>query len=145
MTEAYWSSAYDVDPASLWAVIRRFDGLPDWHPDFRASQIVEGSSEFEVGAVRILTTNDGAEFRERLAGLDDATRTLTYEILNSPLPLVNYRSQMQVLPISDTASSLLIWRSSFDPTDGGLPSEAAKSVAEGAYAPALAALHKYLA
>ncbi|MDI9894528.1 SRPBCC family protein [Rhodococcus sp. IEGM 1381] len=144
MAEAFWSVAYPIDADTMWKTIRQFDGLPAWHPDFGTSEIIDGAGDYEIGAVRVLTLNDGGEFRERLVGLDDSTRTLTYDIISAPAPVANYRGSMQVIPISDTKSSLVIWRSTFDPTDGSSAEDAARAMAEGAYAPALAALREYV-
>jgi hypothetical protein len=72
------------------------------HPAIKASEITEGDSPSAPGAVRVLTGTDDSTYRERLVGLDDAHRALTYEILDSPLPVSGYRSTMRVWPIADT-------------------------------------------
>ncbi|MGW1787153.1 SRPBCC family protein [Streptomyces sp. NPDC002143] len=126
----------------LWSVIRQFNGLPTWHPAIRSSKIVEGDSEFTPGVVRCLTGTDGSVFRERLLALDDAQCTLTYEIIASPLPVRGYRSTLQVSPVTDTGGAFLTWSATFDAADGHTPDEAVAAITEGAYAPAIAALHK---
>ncbi|MEU5959044.1 SRPBCC family protein [Streptomyces sp. NPDC047525] len=40
--QAYWSSVFTSSADQTWAVVRRFNGLPDWHPAIRASEITEG-------------------------------------------------------------------------------------------------------
>ncbi|MDQ0745883.1 NAD(P)-dependent dehydrogenase (short-subunit alcohol dehydrogenase family) [Streptomyces africanus] len=32
MAQAYWSSAFTSSADAIWAVVRRFNGMPDWHP-----------------------------------------------------------------------------------------------------------------
>jgi NAD(P)-dependent dehydrogenase (short-subunit alcohol dehydrogenase family) len=31
MAQAYWSSAFTSSADAIWAVVRRFNGMPDWH------------------------------------------------------------------------------------------------------------------
>ena len=142
MAEAYWSSVFTSSADELWSCIRRFNGLPDWHPAIRSSEVVEGESEFAPGAVRVLTGTDGSTFRERLVALDDARRALTYEIVDSPLPVSGYRSTLRVRPVADTGGAFLTWSATFDAAGGHTPDEAVTAIAEGAYAPAIAALHQ---
>ncbi|ADI11723.1 hypothetical protein SBI_08605 [Streptomyces bingchenggensis BCW-1] len=144
MAEAYWSSVFTSSADELWSVVRRFNGLPEWHPAIRSSEVVEGESEFAPGAVRVLTGTDGSTFQERLVALDDARRALTYEIIDSPLPVRGYRSTMQVWPVADSGGAFLTWSATFDAADGHTPDEAVAAIAEAAYAPAIAALHKTL-
>lgn len=44
MAQAYWSSVFTSSADAIWAVVRRFNGLPDWHPAIRASEIVGGGN-----------------------------------------------------------------------------------------------------
>jgi hypothetical protein len=143
MAQAYWSSAFTSSAEDIWAVVRRFNGLPDWHPAIQDSALVEGESEFTPGAIRVLTGTDGNTYRERLVALDDARRTLTYEIVDAPLPVSGYRSTLQVQTVADTGGSFLTWQSTFDAADG-TTSEEASAVLEGAYAQAIVGLHKTL-
>jgi hypothetical protein len=114
------------------------------HPAIKASEITEGDSPSAPGAVRVLTGTDDSTYRERLVGLDYAHRALTYEILDSPLPVSGYRSTMRVWPIADTQGAFLTWHATFDAADGHTPQQAVTAVTEGAYAPAIAALHQTL-
>jgi hypothetical protein len=141
MAHAYWSSAFTSSAEDIWAVVRRFNGLPDWHPAIQDSAIVEGESEFTPGAIRLLTGTDGSTYREQLVALDDARRTLTYEIVDAPLPVSGYRSTLRVQAVSDTGGAFLTWQSTLDAVDGTTPEEASM-VLEGAYAQAIVGLHK---
>jgi hypothetical protein len=113
MPEAVASAVVPADAAAVWAVVRDFNGIPDWHPAIDASELeTPGDS---VGAVRHLTLgNDGGEVREVLAALDDTTRTLTYEILTSPFPVRLYRSTIRVSPVTTTGESFVHWSVVFD-------------------------------
>ncbi|KND28212.1 SRPBCC family protein [Streptomyces acidiscabies] len=140
MAQAYWSSVFTSSAGETWAVVRRFNGLPDWHPVIRASEIIGGGNGLTPGAVRVLTGVDGSIYRERLVALDDADRKLTYEIVEAPLPVRGYRSTLHVQPVSDTGGAFLSRHATFDPAEGTTAQEAT-AVLEAAYAPALAGLH----
>lgn len=145
MAHAYWSSVFAGSADELWSLVRRFNGLPEWHPDIRSSEVVEAESEFAPGAIRVLTGTGGSVFRERLVALDDANRALTYEIIDSPLPVRGYRSTLQVWPVADTGGAFLTWQSTFDAAEGTSPEAAVAAITDGAYRPAIAALHKTIA
>jgi hypothetical protein len=144
MATAYWSSVFTSSADQTWAVVRQFNGLPDWHPAIRASEITGGGNGLTPGAVRLLTGVDGSTYQERLVGLDEVDRKLTYEIVEAPLPVRGYRSTLHVQPVADTGGAFLSWHAIFDPDEGTTDQEAA-TVLEAAYAPALAGLHTILA
>jgi hypothetical protein len=141
MAEAYWSSVFTSSADELWSVIRRFDALPDWHPDIASSKITDGANPSAPGAIRVLTGTDGGTYTERLVALDDARRALTYEIVDAPLPVRGYRSTVQVQPVADTGGSFLTWHATFDAAEGSTPEEASATMA-GAYEGAIAGLHR---
>ncbi|MFG2646822.1 SRPBCC family protein [Streptomyces sp. NPDC048436] len=144
MAQAYWSSVFTSSADETWAVVRQFNGLPDWHPAIRASEIIGGGNGLTPGAVRLLTGVDGSVYRERLVGLDEVDRKLSYEIVEAPLPVRGYRSTLHVQPVADTGGAFLSWHATFDPA-GGTTAQEAATVLEAAYAPALAGLHTLLA
>ncbi|MGW0563181.1 SRPBCC family protein [Streptomyces sp. NPDC003016] len=114
------------------------------HPAIRASEITRGGNGLTPGAVRLLTGVDGSIYRERLVGLDEVDRKLSYKIVEAPLPVRGYRSTLHVQPVADTGGAFLSWHATFDPAEGTSAQEAA-TVLEAAYSPALAGLHTLLA
>jgi mxaD protein len=62
--------------------------------------------------VRNIKTKDGAVFTEKLLARDARTLRLRYQILQSPLPVSDYVSEIQVLP--EGRGSRVIWKSDFD-------------------------------
>ncbi|WP_239770452.1 SRPBCC family protein [Streptomyces sp. CL12-4] len=118
MATAYWSSVFTSSADQAWAVIRQFNGLPDWHLAIRASEITGGGNGLTPGAVRLLTGVDGSTYRERLVGLDEVDRKLSYEIVEAPLPVRGYRSTLHVQPVADTGGAFLSWHATFDPAQG---------------------------
>ena len=144
MAQAYWSSVFTSSADETWAVVRQFNGLPDWHPAIRASEITGGGDGLTPGAMRVLTGVDGSVYRERLVDLDDTDRKLTYEIVEAPLPVRGYRSTLHVQHVADTGGAFLCWHATFDPAEGTTAHQAT-TVLEAPYAPALAGLHTLLA
>lgn len=114
--------------AQVWKTVRAFDRLQDWHPAVE-STTMQGSPE-QVGAVRILHLNGGGEIHERLTYLSDSSTTLTYQILESPLPIDNYHSYLSA---SDAGNgrTVVIWGSTFDAK--GASDAKAKEVISGIY------------
>ncbi|MEH0637364.1 SRPBCC family protein [Streptomyces bottropensis] len=135
MAQAYWSSVFTSSADETWAVVRRFNGLPDWLPAIRASGIIGGEGGLTPGAVRLLTGVDGGIYRERLVGLDDAGRKLSYEIVEAPLPVRGYRSTLHVQPVSDTGGAFLSRHATFEPAEGTTAQDAT-AILEAACAPA---------
>lgn len=96
-------------PAQVWAAAGDFGNL-GWHPAVASTTVDQGENN-RPGAVRTVTTKDGAKLVERLVARDDAARRLSYTIIDSPLPVSDYRSTLRVLP--DEAGSRVEWSSRF--------------------------------
>lgn len=93
----------------VWNTVRAFSGLEQYFSAF-VSSTVEGSG---VGATRVLNLGDGGQFVERLESVEDKTRTLTYRILQCPLPIENYVGTVTVEDAGD-GTSRVTWSSTFD-------------------------------
>ena len=126
-------------PAELWKKVGDFNGLNTWHPAIATSEVVKGNNN-EVGAHRKLTLSDGAVIVEELAARDDAGMTLTYTILEGPLPVTDYRSTITVVAEGD-GQSKLSWSSTFKPATGTEPAKA-QEVIGGVYQAGLDSLAK---
>ena len=109
MAEAKASKIIDVPADRVWETIRAFSGLERYFTVF-VSSTTEGSG---VGATRTLNLPDGGQFHERLASLDDASRTLSYVCLKSPLPIENYFGVVLVEDAGE-GKSRVTWSASFD-------------------------------
>lgn len=114
MPTVYRSAVVGGDAARVWAALRDFNGLPGWHPGFTASVIEGAGHAGEVGALRRITLTSGAAIRERLLALSDLERSMTYEIVESPLPITAYVATLKVTPVTATGEAFVEWRSSFD-------------------------------
>jgi hypothetical protein len=93
----------------LWAVISDFGSIARYIPAVAECK-VEGDG---IGARRTLTLQGGGQVVERLASLEPDTKVLIYEIIDSVLPVRNYRSTMKIAASSEQACELH-WSSTFD-------------------------------
>jgi hypothetical protein len=118
-----------ASPADVWKTIGAFDKLQDWHPAV-ASTSMQGSPT-QVGTIRVLHLNGGGDIKEELTSYSDKDTTLTYRILESPLPVANYESYLYVTD-AGKGHSLVVWGSTFDAA-GGADDKKAKSVIMGVY------------
>ena len=101
----------NAKPADVWNLVKRFDGLKDWHPAFAKSDIIKGK-DGQLGAVRALTVKDGPTFTEELLAINNSSMALTYNIIESPLPLDHYLSTIAVKP-NGSGGSTVTWIGTF--------------------------------
>jgi mxaD protein len=102
-------------PSKTWEKIKDFNGWQYWHPAFAGTAITRGGGNIK-GTVRVLTTKDGAKFTEELVSYDTASRTYQYRIIESPLPITDYVSTLEIK--QDKAGSTVVWSSNFQVKDG---------------------------
>ena len=72
MAEVIISSVIDAPVEKVWARIRDFNGLPNWHPRMVESHIEDGLAPDKIGAVRNFTLVSGAKIR-RCRTVSDAS------------------------------------------------------------------------
>jgi NADPH:quinone reductase-like Zn-dependent oxidoreductase len=138
------SAVIDAPVATVWALLRDFNAHDRWHPAVATSRM-EGSRPVDsVGGVRAFRLKDGAFLRERLIGLDDRARRLTYCILEAPLRLDGYVATLTATPVTDGDRTLLEWESRFDPP-AAEAGRLTRLVAEEIYEAGLAALQQRFA
>ena len=114
MAEVYTSSVIGAPAERVWAVIRDFNGLPEWHPAIAESRIEGGAPADQVGCVRAFRLRDGGFIRERLLALSDYDYSCTYAILESPMGVENYVATLKLTPITDGGRSFAEWSAAFD-------------------------------
>lgn len=128
------SESVDVaaSPADAWGAIADFCSIKDWHP------VIAECEQFEQDGktMRTLTTGDGGEFLEELVAMDDAGSSMTYSIIESPLPIADYVSTLTVAEAGDGAT--VTWSSKFNAS--GVPDEEALELMTGIYRAGLDAL-----
>jgi polyketide cyclase/dehydrase/lipid transport protein len=108
-------------PAEVWAVTGGFCQIKDWHPSIAScEEAKEGDVTF-----RTLTLKDGGKIKEKLTGKDDLS--YTYEIVESPLPVKNYKSKLWVEVDDEPDRTVIYWQSDFD-ANGASDAEAEKTI-----------------
>lgn len=111
------SAVVDAPVATVWALLRDFNGHDRWHPAVATSRMEGSRPVDQVGGVRAFRLKDGAFLRERLIGLDDRARRLTYCILEAPLRLDGYVATLTATPVTDGDRTFVEWESRFDPPE----------------------------
>ena len=104
MAKSYASTVIDAPADEVWARIRDFNGLADWHSGMVAtSEIEEGKAGDQVGGVR-----------EKLLAHSDQERSYTYDFQKDPFDVDNYLATIRVTPVTDGNRSFVEWWTTFD-------------------------------
>ncbi len=132
MIRLYVSSVIEGSADNVWARVRDFNGLPQWHPGIADSRIENGEPSDRVGCIRHFHTRDGGMIRERLLALSDFDFTQTYEILESPMGVEHYVATLKLTPITDGNRCFAEWSAEFD-CDEGREQELTRTIADGVF------------
>jgi NADPH:quinone reductase len=119
MPKVLVSTVINAPIERVWRTASDFNGLPAWMPGMKDSTIEGGKSPTEIGAVRklgILGSKD--VLRERLEKLDAETHTITYSVLEGPLPVKKIVTSMHLRPITDSYGTLGEWSTQFETEPG---------------------------
>jgi hypothetical protein len=108
------SSVIDAPVARVWEVIRPFDAVAEVLPFVVSSPIEDGRAPTEVGAIRVVTQDDGGVFREVLVSHSDAEHSYSYTFVGSPIPVRNHLTTLSLRPITDGDRTLGEWASRFE-------------------------------
>ncbi|MCY4054186.1 MAG: SRPBCC family protein, partial [Hyphomicrobiales bacterium] len=100
MAKIYQSTVIDAPVARVWEILRDFNGHQDWHPAIAQSRIEDGKQADQIGAVRQFTLVGGENVREQLLSLSDADHSFVYTIVESDLPISNYRAEVKLKPVT---------------------------------------------
>jgi len=104
-------------PASadeVWAVLGDFNGLPRWNAGVEKSELSDG------GKRRTLTLKVGGTVVEDLVHRDDAGRSLSYSIVEGPIPVSRHKATLAVIDRGANKSTVR-WSCEFEPK--GVPVE----------------------
>jgi polyketide cyclase/dehydrase/lipid transport protein len=132
LAQASASIRLPAPPAEVWRLIGGFGSLPDWLPFIPKSELGEG------GRVRHLATADGAAIVERLVSFNDAERSYSYAILQSPFPVTDYVSTLSVKEADGSKGSRVEWSGEF--TANGVSDAEATRLFQAIYEDGLKAL-----
>jgi hypothetical protein len=114
MVKVYTSSVIDAPADRVWATVRDFNALPQWHPAIRDSRIEGNHPSDKIGCIRNFNLRDGGNIRERLLALSDYDFTCTYAILESPMGVKDYIATLKLSPITDGNRTFAEWSAEFD-------------------------------
>jgi Polyketide cyclase / dehydrase and lipid transport len=143
LIQIYVSSVIDATPDNVWARIRDFNALPQWHPVIADSRIENNQPSDRVGCIRHFHTRDGGMIREKLLALSDYDFTCVYEILESPMGVDNYIATIKLTPITDGGRCFAEWSAEFD-CAAGREAELTQSIGQGVFQAGFDALKRNL-
>lgn len=130
--------------AKVWARIKDFAALKDWHPAVESSEVSQGNS---AGSQRTVKLKGGGQILETLESWDDAAMKYSYRGKDGgALPVTNYTSTLRVTGEGNTCQ--VEWRGAFYrgfPNNDPPPDqndEAALRAVTGVYQSGLANLKK---
>jgi len=109
MTDVSTSVDFDRPAAVVWAVISDFCGIDRWLPGIARVEAEDG------GRRRRIILPDGGVVVEQQVARDDAAMTLTYTVIEAPMPFTDYRSTMRVQSMGERCS--VRWSATFTPLD----------------------------
>lgn len=108
MTDIREEMAIQARPDLVWELAGDPGRIAEWLPALDESSLEDDQ--------RACTLESGGKLVERIVDRSDEERYYTYEIVESPLPLRNYRSRFEVRGHGD--HSHVIWTAEFEPTGG---------------------------
>src|ERR1700722_17748029 len=114
MAKVYVSNVIPTAVGAVWAVVRNFNGLPDWTGFVAESRIEQNFPADKVGCIRNFRMKDGGRIRERLLALSDYDMSCTYAILESPMGVENYIATLRLIPVTDGDQTFVEWTAEFD-------------------------------
>jgi hypothetical protein len=134
------TSTVVASPADqVWALLRDFAAIGDWHPALPPCEIQDGPAD-RIGCARVFPLAGG--HRETLTGLDDQRRIITFAFAdNAGLPVRSYLSMMTVRPVTLTDHAYVEWSSRFD-CDEADEDKVTAAVRDGVLTPGLKALEQ---
>jgi len=109
MAQASATVELPLPPEEVWELIGGYGSLPDWLPYIPECKLSDG------GRLRTLANPSGEAIIERLEHYDNAARTYSYSILQSPFPISSYRATLAVSPSASGRGARVDWSGVFTP------------------------------
>jgi hypothetical protein len=114
MAKVYVSNVVPGTVGAVWALVRNFNGLPDWTGFVAESRIEQNLLADKIGCIRNFRLKNGGRIRERLLALSDYEMSCTYAILESPMGVENYIATLRLIPVTDGDQTFVEWTAEFD-------------------------------
>ena len=139
MPQIVTSTVVATPVGEVWALLRDFAAIGDWHPALPPCEIQDGPAD-RVGCIRVFPLAAG--HRESLTTLDDQQRTIAFAFGdNAGLPVRSYMSMMTARPVTLSDQTYVEWTSRFD-CDEADEDKATAAVRGGVLVPGLKALEQ---
>lgn len=108
-------------PPAVWEFAGGFCAIKNWHP------LIADCQETKEGDVtyRTLTLKDGGKIKEKLLESDDTS--YSYEIVESPLPVKNYKAKLSVEDGNHENRTMVEWTADFE-ANGASDEDATKKI-----------------
>lgn len=114
MAKVHVSKVIDFPVEKVWEYSKSFDAMKKWNSEIAELHIEGGKKADQVGCIRNFTLKNGANVRETLLSFSDIDRSLTYDIIVSPMPIENYVATFTCRPITEGNKTLVEWSATFD-------------------------------
>ena len=140
MPQKVTSTVVGSPVGEVWALLRDFAAIGDWHPALPPAEI-EGRPADRVGCVRVFPL--AGDHRETLVGLDDQRRTIAFTFGDNAagLRVRSYMSTMTVRPVTLNDQTYVEWSSRFD-CDEADEDKMITQIRDGVLTPGLTALEQ---
>lgn len=140
MPQVFTSTVVGAPIGEVWALLRDFAAIGNWHPALPPCEI-EGGPADRVGCVRVFPL--AGSHRETLVGLDDETRAIAFTFADNAggLRVRRYLSTMTARPITLSNHTYIEWVSRFD-CDESDEGAVIAQVRDGVLTPGLNALEQ---
>ena len=125
MPKVTMSTPVAMNADALWQAMGSFAAIGQWHP---MMEKVESEGE-NKGSIRTLQLIGGAKLVERLEEISPRERLYRYSIIESPLPITNYVSEIRVKDNGD-GTSTVEWSSDFEVNSTTGETDVVKTVQE---------------
>ena len=106
--KVFCSSVINGPLDKVWARVRDFAGMGDWHPGISAMHMIGHVRSDKVSGVRDFLFGEG-KLHERLTHLSDIDHAFRYTIDASPMPWLNYHAGARLYPVSDGNHTFAVW------------------------------------
>ena len=116
--QVYVSSVINGPIDAIWALVRDFNALPEWHPGIAKSRIEEDRESAAIGCVRNFVLRGGEKVREQLLELSDTHHRFAYSILDSDVGLLDYIAEFALSPVTDGNRTFAVWSANFRTAPG---------------------------
>jgi len=115
MTKVTVSKVINLPINKVWERIRPFDSLYDWHTYVKTCTMENNLPDDKIGGVRkIELVDDGGYVYETLLALSDVEKSITYDIIKSPMPVTNYLSKIDLHEVTEGNRTFVNWSTDFE-------------------------------